>query len=634
MKLCAVSSRVERASSIVELVHQHARDAGDQPAVIFVSDPAEEVAETLTYAGLDRDARRLAVVLRERLSTGDRVLLPLTTGLGFARGFLGCLYAGMVGVPAPPPDDGKHRSRRLAGIARDADVSAVITDAAELPAVSTWAGAVGLDRAWCLAADGDDGVGDPDTWTIPTIGRDSLALLQYTSGSTSEPKGVMVTNENLLHNADTMGQAMGRPAAVRFGGWGPLFHDMGLAMLLKPLILAGTSVLMTPTSFLKRPHSWLRMIDRFDVSFSPAPNFAYDLCTRQVTDEQVAELDLSRWDYAANGSEPVDAGTLDRFAHRFAPAGLRASALCPVYGLAEATVYVSGVSLNPPVRSRLGGSRDRVSCGVPAEFDVRIVDPAGGEVVPDGREGEIWLRGPSVAAGYWRRDAPSFAAVTADGDAGYLRTGDLGVRSDGELFVTGRLKDLIIVHGRNLYPQDLEHEARLLADELASVVGAAFEVDDRIVLVHEVRGRPDRARLAEIAAEVSRSIATVFGVTVGGVVLVRKGTVLRTTSGKVRRAAMRERFLAGAVDPLYERVDPSLLRAWLAGRVAAYVDLAPEQIDPDETLAALGLSSVYALIVCGEIEDRFSITVDETMVVDYPTINAIVGYLTAARAAT
>ncbi|HET7505109.1 MAG TPA: fatty acyl-AMP ligase [Kofleriaceae bacterium] len=574
-----MSLDLQNAPSIPALLRQHAADLADHEAVTLVRDAGPT---TLSYALLDRASRAVAAWLQARFSPGERVLLLYPVGLDFVPAFLGCLYAGMIAVPAPMPGGHLQQRRRVDAIAHDAGIAAVFTDSANLADVSDWLTAHGRAALPGIATD-VDALGDPDAWQMPAIDRRTVMLLQYTSGSTGDPKGVMVGHGNLLHNAGAFTRGLGLGPNTRFGGWIPMYHDMGLLAQLMPGLLLGSSVtLMTPQTFIMRPHLWLRMIDRHDLQFSAAPNFAYELCQRRITDAQIGELDLSRWTHAANGSEPVQSSTLLGFARRFAAAGFRAEALAPCYGMAEATVYISGRAGRPPCLRTLDAerlARDRfvladgkaatrpiVGCGTAADYDVRIVDPATGHSLRAGEIGEIWLRGPSVAHGYWHRPdatAATFQAITDDGQGGYLRTGDLGTVVDGEIYITGRHKEMLIVHGRNLYPQDIEHEVRLQHPELATRLGAVFSVappdeEEAVVVTHELAGKHPEERMRELAFAIKSTVSREFGVRVAGVVLLRPGAVERTTSGKIRRAAMRERFLANELDALHESLEPAL----------------------------------------------------------------------------
>ncbi|OON82593.1 fatty acyl-AMP ligase [Streptomyces tsukubensis] len=566
--------------SAVHLLRRHAVERPDRPAVTYVHDhDAEDGARTLGFAALDAEARQVASWLQGQCEPGDRVLLLHPPGLPFVIAFLGCLYAGVVAVPSPMPGQFQYQQRRVTKIARDARVRVALTDTGQLGEVRQWIDAEGLDLAG-VASDSPD-FGDAARWRDPGAKADDLVLLQYTSGSTGDPKGVMVDHGNLLHNADSLRRSMGLTEDTNFGGWIPLYHDMGLmGQLLPSLFLGSRCVLMSPMAFLKRPHQWLAMIDTYDIGYSAAPNFAYELCVRRLTDAQIARLDLSRWQFAANGSEPIQASTLRDFAERVAPAGFRAESLAPCYGLAEATVFVSGRASRPPriepidpeslekhvlEAPRPGGpSHALVGCADAPDFDVRIVDPADHRVLPDGATGEIWLRGRSVAAGYWERPEATeetFRARTPDGDGPYLRTGDLGALLDGELYVTGRSKDLLIVHGRNLYPHDIEHELRLQHPPLNTLAGAVFTVpvpQEEVVVLHEIRGRFTEEQLRELATAMRATVYREFGVRTAGLVLLRPGAVRKTTSGKVQRSEMRGLFLEGALEPVYEEIEPGV----------------------------------------------------------------------------
>jgi acyl-CoA synthetase (AMP-forming)/AMP-acid ligase II len=340
--------------------------------------------------------------------------------------------------------------------------------------------------------------------------------------------------------------------------------------------------------FLRQPLNWLRMIDDYGIGNSAAPNFAYERCTRLISDADVSTVDLSRWDCAINGSEPIHAPTMAAFSAKFAAAGFRAGTMTPGYGMAEATVYVSSkpaadrarvLSVDRELaeagllRPTPDGSRAVVSCGVAAEYDVRIVDPVTRDVCADGVVGEIWLRGASVAQGYWGRaeatDA-TFRATTAGGEQGFLRTGDLGALHEGELYVTGRLRERLIVHGRNIFPQDLEQEARATDTALTGLVGAAFGVsapDERVVIVHEVTN--PRVDLPAICMAIKDQLTRDVGVPIGSVVLVRRGMVRRTTSGKIERGATRDLFLRGELPILHADLEPAVARLVRQQAVAA-----------------------------------------------------------------
>ena len=577
------------APTIVDLLRQRAAYRPHDRAFTFLVDGENEELN-ITYAELDRKARALGAWLLSEGMAGKRVLLLYPSGLDFIAAFMGCLYGGAIAVPAYPPR--KNRSvERIEAIAADAEASVALTtrdvvdrfDALRATAPSLehliWKVDSELDVAWA------------DRWERPDIDGSTLAFLQYTSGSTGTPKGVMLSHENLLHNSLRIMQAFEITRSQSGVFWLPSFHDMGLiGGILVPLYGGKFNVLMSPVAFLQKPLRWLQAISKYRATISGGPNFAYELCVRKTTPEQRATLDLSSWTLAFNGAEPVRAETIDAFCEAFAPCGFRREAFYPCYGLAESTLMVTGgMKFEPPVVRSFDAASIETGAAVvrPANApavrrlvgsgreldgqDVLIVDPQSCEALPPGRVGEIWVSGPSVAQGYWNRgdaSAATFGAMLAQSDqtspdqavttwqpnpGPYLRTGDLGFFDNGELFVAGRLKDLIIIRGRNHYPQDIEHAVEEASTLVRAGSIAAFAVDvdgrERVAVVAEVeRGKREPAEVAAAFEAIRKRLATEHELAVEAIVLVRPNSVPKTSSGKIQRHACKRQFLDGTLE--------------------------------------------------------------------------------------
>jgi acyl-CoA synthetase (AMP-forming)/AMP-acid ligase II len=561
-------------STFLDAMRDAAATAGDARGFRYYGSPSDSTFAS--YAALERRAMADAAALAAAgHAPGDVVVLAFEPGLGFIRALYAVFYAGLVASPVPVAAVRQPEAavRRLEAIVRDAGSRLVLTEGTALaPLGLAPGGVVGDARIAMLAPKEPEAPGAPDSaapsaadWIAPRITPDSLAILQYTSGSTGTPKGVMVSHGNLVANEAAITGAVGITAESRTMGWLPHYHDMGLVgQLLQPISVAADSVLTSPSQFLRRPNLWPTLLTRHRSTHTVGPDFAYALCTRLVTDEQLAALDLSALEGVITGAEPVRAGTLAAFAERFAPAGFRARAFIPAYGMAETTLLVTASVRDQPVtalhagaealergelRSAAPGERavELVSCGPPAAgHEIAIVDPQTGRRTEPGAIGEILVRGPSVAQGYWHRpDATGEtfgAAIPGEpDDRTWLRTGDLGTLVDGELVITGRIKDLIIIRGRNLYPQDLEHTA---ATALPSgCLSAAFEgtaSQPLVGLVAEVdTARAAPGDLVDLAERIRRSVTEEFLLPELGVALIRKGTLPRTTSGKVQRGLAR-----------------------------------------------------------------------------------------------
>lgn len=540
------------------------------------------VEEVTSFRDLDRGAREVAAWLTALPQTNRPVVLLFEPGVEFWRAFLGCLYAGVIAVPAPLPHD-QRSLKRVAGILRDADSRLVLTSAHLFDLIA--AGIEGLDLAQpvqCVAVN-ESTIADPASWKMPHLTAKTVAFLQYTSGSTGDPKGVAVTHGNILHNVFALTQFFDFDENSKLVGWIPHFHDMGLISQITGFSAGMEVVIMSPLAFLKQPIRLLQAISKYGATVTAAPNFSYDLIARRVSPEQLEGLDLSTVRVAFNGAEPIRRRTIEALNELLGQAGLRPSAMRPCYGMAEVTLFATAtpedeafVYLDADAaaleRNEFARPVERavslVSSGIPGPgIDVRIVDPDTRKPLADGRVGEIWLRGASVASGYYNRAPESeerFGGQTADGDGPYLRTGDLGLIKDRHLYVTGRRKDLLIVNGRNLYPQDIEEFVQDVHPATHAARGVAVTIDgletERLVVIQTVRtDQLDGMSPAQLASAIKVAVARAFEIPAPSVVLVGRNGIHLTTSGKVQRASMRTAFLHRELsDVLHESVDPAV----------------------------------------------------------------------------
>jgi acyl-CoA synthetase (AMP-forming)/AMP-acid ligase II len=596
-----------QATILNDLLRWRALHQAQRQAFIFL-EHGEEDRERWTYADLDRKARTIAAQLQGMGAAGQRILLLYQPGLDFIAAFFGCLYAGSIAIPAPPPRFNKASSR-LYSIIGDACPMAALTTSTLLPVIRRHTmeipEASGMS---CLATDSL-----PEDlarrWREPSLDSDTLAFFQYTSGSTSTPKGLMISHSNIMCNCEQVERELRHSDESVIVSWLPHFHDMGLIYGVLHGVYRGVpSYLMAPASFLQRPHRWLRAMSRFKGTHTAAPNFAYDLCVSKISPELRDNLDLSCWEVAVNGAEPVRAVTLLEFTEYFRPSGFRETAFCPAYGLAEATLKVTAsrngeaptyCAVNPAALERdramealegQEGARVLVGCGRPmTDTQVMIVDPETSRLCPPDTVGEIWISGASVARGYWRRpddNERAFGARLADtGDGPFLRSGDLGFIRDGQLYITGRIKDVIIVAGRNYYSHDIELTVEQSHAAIRKGCCAAFSVEadggERAVVVAEVDrhfkpvkqengkkppdattpgrdgvGQPSRpdfngrppADGDEIVKAIRKNVAESHELQLYKVILLKPGNVCKTSSGKVQRYACRNNFLADSFE--------------------------------------------------------------------------------------
>ncbi len=565
-----------KLSTFVDLLSYRAQKQCEQKAFTFLKS-GETEAEKLTYGELHIQAQAIAASLQSLNAYGDRALLLYQPGLDFIAAFFGCLYAGVIAVPAYPPRRNQNLSR-LQAIAQDAQAKIVLTSTSLLHNLQTSSHQEGLDISglhW-LATDGLSS-DLAQAWQPPELNDKTLAFLQYTSGSTGNPKGVMVSHGNLLHNSAAIYNLFGHSPNSQGLIWLPPYHDMGLiGGILQPLYAGLPVVLMASVDFLQKPMRWLQAISRYKATTSGGPNFAYELCIRKATPEHLENLDLSSWEVAFTGAEPVRAETLEQFASTFAPCGFRKEAFYPCYGMAETTLIISGgektalpITCNVEeaaleqnrivkVKSSRDDSRKIVGCGQSLpDQKVVIANPESLTLCTPEQVGEIWVAGPSVAGGYWNQPQETennFRAYLADtGEGPFLRTGDLGFLQDGELYITGRLKDVIIIRGQNHYPQDIELTVERSHPALRPGCGAAFAIDfkgsERLVIVQEVeRSYLRKLNVQEVVGNLRQAVVAQHALEVFATVLVKTGSIPKTSSGKIRRQACRAAFLSGNLD--------------------------------------------------------------------------------------
>jgi amino acid adenylation domain-containing protein/FkbM family methyltransferase len=650
--------------TFIDLLRWRALNQGSRLAYTFLSD-GENEEERLTYGELDRRARAIGAWLQSLAAHGERVLLLYPPGLDYIAAFFGCIYAGAVAVPAYPPRQNRSMLR-LQSVVADAEATIALTTGPVLARIAPLFSQNPYLQPlrWLTTESIADG--SEKQWQDPVLTGDSLVFLQYTSGSTSAPKGVMLSHRNLLHNEQMMQLAFRQTQDSVIVGWLPLYHDMGLiGNILQPLFVGAPCILMSPVSFLQQPSRWLTAISRYRATISGGPNFAYDLCVRKVTAEQRSTLDLSCWDVAFNGAEPVRHTTAEQFTKTFEECGFRPHAFQPCYGLAEATLLVSGHIwrrlpvvktvqardlLNDLVVEAATGAentRSLVGCGQSLMGQqLIIVHPETLRQCTPGQVGEIWISGPSIAQGYWNRTEETertFLASLADTtDGRFLRSGDLGFMENGELFVTGRLKDLVIIRGLNHYPQDIEFTVQSSHPSLRRDCGAAFSIEvmgeERLVIVQEV-DRRKHANWDEVAELIVKAVAEEHEIEAYTVVLIKAGSVPKTSSGKIQRHACRLQYLDKSLTIVAEwrqavaaeqKTDAAAsaspaqsaeaVEAWLRSRLAAKLGMEFARIDVNQPLARYGLDSLTGIELMHGIETALNVSIPLASFLQSPTI--------------
>lgn len=670
--------------TVVDLLRWRAVHEPEKQAYVYLPDGVT-IHSVLTYAELDCRARAWAASLQRYVQPGKRVILTYSDGLEVVTALFGCLYAGVIAVPAPPPDPLKVRQSlpRLKSMLQDAEADLLLASSDVLAAIHPYSSEFGI-FSHARLLDGEMLLSkQSDPWVPPLLNREAVAYLQYTSGSTSEPRGVMITHANLMHHCEMVRHAAWVSRESRSLSWLPYFHDYGLVHgLMAPMVTGITAYLMPTLTFLRKPLKWLEGISRHRITHTGGPAFAYDYCIRRSTEAQRASLDLRTWDVASCGAEPIRERTIEDFTNAFAPAGFRKGAFAPAYGLAEFTLLVSmKARCQPTVIARLQPSaleqgkaepaqpsdpvvRTIVGCGVPTgDTKVAIVDPSTAERCPPGHIGEIWLAGNSMARGYWNRPEESkrifHARLSDTGEGPFLRTGDLGFYQDGQLFVTGRLKDLIIVRGRNHYPQDIELTAERAHPVMRPGGGAAFSIDgpsgEQLVVVHEVSRKVEPLACEEIASAVRQAVAEYHDLHVFDVVLIKSGNLLKTSSGKVQRNACRSAYLSNALAVVgrsrIEQVsieleidDLTLAKLLIVPKadrhevladhvqrlIAKSVGTVPTALSRNQPLNAFALDSLRAVSLRNQLENAFGVALPLSVLLREATVMTLVNQILAS----
>lgn len=696
-------------SNFVNLLQERAISQPDKVIFTFLGD-GEAQTESLTYQQLDNQAKAIAVNLSNvarnilgRKGEGERALLLYQPGLEFITAFLGCLYAGIIATPAYPPRQNRSFAR----------LDTIIKDAGAVFALTTESLKQKIEQKLtknshiaCISTDNIPSTLAENWQQLPYIKEDNLAFLQYTSGSTGTPKGVMVSHGNLIHNSHLISSCFENTSQSVGCSWLPPYHDMGLiGGILQPLYAAITTIMLPPVSFLQRPIRWLRAISKYKVTTTGGPNFAYEMCVNSITEKQKADLDLSSWNLAFSGAEPVRAETITKFSQYFADCGFKREAFYPCYGMAETTLIVSGGNKNQsptiktvsasaltqnqiiPLEENTPDSQVLVSSGkVAQELESIIVNPDTLIQCNDNEVGEIWVKGTSVTQGYWQRKEITeniFHAYTQDTKLGpFLRTGDLGFLSEGELFVTGRLKDLIIIRGRNHYPQDIEESVANCHQAINSESGAAFALEvgeeEQLVVIFEVKRtflnkiNQDEELKQEIFTQIRQTIAENHELQVYSIVLIKTGSIPKTSSGKITRYACRQGFLDNTLQVMaqwdsisrginvvgaerqqatgnrQEKTNSQLeefvkinlsqesgklleIQTWLKENIANRLGVSPQTIDIAQPFINYGLDSVQAIRLTADLEDWLDCRLSPTLAYDYPNIATLSAYLTQEK---
>ena len=689
-------SNINHKKTLVELLRWRAIHESNQRAFTFMIDGNVE-GTALSYGELDHQARSIGALLQQHHVQGERALLLYPQRLDVIAAFFGCLYAGIIPIPAPAPEASrlKRTIPRLQAIAKDAQTSIVLTTSEIIAIVAEGRFAIPEFQKMHWLTTEDIAIELAQNWRNPDVKDNDLAYLQYTSGSTSTPKGVMISHKNIMFHCANLQETCGYTPDSATVTWMPYFHDYGLVEgLIVPLYNGTPCYVMSPFSFLRRPFNWLQTISRYKATHSQAPNFAYDQCVRRITAEQRAQLDLSCWQAAGNAAEPINPKVLKNFLQAFENSGFRPEAFCPAYGLAEATLLASfSPQTEAPVVIHLQPSaleenqiveasnsqevvRQVSGCGrIVCNTKVAIVNPETLAKCSPDEVGEIWVSGSSVAKGYWQRPEDTkltFQAYIADiGEGPFLRTGDLGFIKDDQLFVTGRLKDVIIIRGTNHYPQDIEWTVQDSHSALRAENGAAFGVEvngeERLVIAQEIeRNSQQHINVDRVFEDIRKKVFDQHEIQAHAVLLIKPGTLPKTSSGKIQRSACRQGFIEDSLSviaiwklpigndekspnnveisseiepvqspeekPIAELDKSSIhstesIQRWIVENLNKEWKVPTQLIDLKKSFADYGLDSAMAVNLAQELEDWLKHPIEATIVWNFPTIELLANHL-------
>ncbi len=674
-------------NSLAEVLEQRAKEHPERIAFFYEDETGQAVE--WTYGELDARSRGIAAYLAGQCEVGDRALLVYPPGLEFIAAFFGCLYAGVLPVPATYPKP-RRPMPRLDAIATDCQPRLVLTHSSVLSGLCLEEQSAVLSSISWESTDEISGAAGSEYCRVERKPED-LAFLQYTSGSTAEPRGVMISHGNLLHNLEAIceGFAIDTKSEKLTAGvfWLPAYHDMGLiGGILCPLYSGGSCHLLAPTTFLRSPIRWLELLSATGAEISGSPNFGYEYVVQKTTPQQREALDLRHWRFAFCGAEPIHPGTLEDFASAFAESGFRSSTFYPCYGLAEVTLLATGgkgpaeplilsvdrQELRKHRAALVESSHSRavrlVSCGSPRNGNrVEIVDPQSCVACDEGQVGEIWIQGGSVARGYWNRESlnrETFgSSLAGENSSDFLRTGDLGFFSGGELFVTGRRKDVIIIRGRNHYPHDIERTAQRAheAVDLGTAFSIAGDREEQLVVVHQIRREHRKADMDEVLRCMRTSIVDEHELDPQAIVLIRPVSLPITSSGKVQRSLCREQFLAGDLSVVAEWKKPlegeasegtdekpaalakpgfleelpqletqrltTEVEEWLVTWLSDRAGLQPGTMQRSTPFAELGIDSLTAVEISQEMDQVLGLRLPPMVIWSCPTVEELSVYL-------